>query len=214
MVSDGVHNEHPGAGVLPETVIVVEDDLLIAKSVSDIVTKLGVRVLGMAQNGEKAVQVASDAKPAAAIVDIRMPGIDGIETARRLWEEHRIPSILLTAYGAEEFVQRASGVPVFGYVLKPPTEENIRASLAVGWANAQKRKRADEEAADLRRTLEHRKLTEKAKWRLVDAGRMTEPEAHLALQRAARSTRRPLTEIAQRVIDAQDPLAALRVPVL
>lgn len=214
MVSDGVHSEHAGVGILPETVIVVEDDLLIAKSVSDIVTTLGVRVLGLAQNGERAVQIASDAKPAAAIVDIRMPGVDGIETARRLWDEHRIPAILLTAYGAEDFAQRASGVPVFGYVMKPPTQESIRASLAVGWANAQMRRRAEEEAADLRRTLEHRKLTERAKWRLVDAGRMTEPEAHLAIQRAARSTRRPLTEIAQRIIDAQDPLEALRVPAL
>jgi len=192
-------------------VLIAEDDLLIARSVRDLVTDLGVRVVGLAPNGEKALELAAAERPDAAIVDIRMPVLDGIDAAERLWNEHGIPSILLTAYGAEEFVRRAAKTPVFGYVLKPPTAENLRAALSVGWTNALKRLETDSAIADLRRTLDHRKLTERAKWRLVERGRLTEPEAHLALQRAARSSRRPLVEIAQAVLDSEDPLAAVRV---
>jgi len=169
-------------------------------------------VVGVAQNGERALQVVDETKPAAAIVDVRMPGIDGVETAKRLWNEHRIPSVMLTAYGAEEFVRRAADVPVFGYVLKPPSPENLRAALTVGWANAMQLLDGDAEIANLRRTLDHRKLTERAKWRLVERTGMSEPEAHLSLQRAARSTRRSLAEIAQHIIDSEDPMEALRVP--
>lgn len=197
---------------LPSSVMIVEDDLLVARSVRDMASGLGVQVLGMAQNGERALQMVVETQPEAAIVDIRMPGIDGIETATRLWRDHGVPAILLTAYGASDYVERAVGAPVFGYVLKPATAESLRAALGVGWANAQRQRETDGAVADLRRTLEHRKLTERAKWRLVDAGRMTEPDAHLALQRVARSTRRSLVEVAQSVIDAEDPLAALRLP--
>jgi response regulator NasT len=137
--------------------------------------------------------------------------MDGIEAAQRMWTELSIPSILLTAYGAEEFVRRAAGIPVFGYVLKPPTAENLRSAMCVGWANARARFAVDAAAADLRRTLEHRKLTEQAKWRLVEFAGMSEPDAHLALQRAARTARKPLVEIAEQVIAADDPIAIVRV---
>jgi response regulator NasT len=200
------------SGWLPESVLIAEDDLLIARSVRDLVAELGVRVVGMAQNGAKALELAAETKPQAALVDIRMPVMDGIEAAERLWSEMGIPSILLTAYGAEEFVRRAAGIPVFGYVLKPPTAENLRSALCVGWANARARMALQAAEADLRRTLEHRKLTERAKWRLVEVAGMSEPDAHLALQRAARSARKPLVEIAEQVIAAEDPVAAVRVP--
>ncbi len=197
---------------LPESVLIAEDDLLIARSVRDLVAGLGVKVVGMAQNGVKAIELATEMCPKAALVDIRMPEMDGIQAAERLWTDMGIPSILLTAYGAEEFVQRAANAPVFGYVLKPPTADNLRSAMCVGWANAQKRIESESAAADLRRTLEHRKLTERAKWRLVEVGGLSEPDAHLALQRAARSARRPLVEIAQQVITADDPAGVVRVP--
>ncbi len=197
---------------LPDSVLIAEDDLLIARSVRDLVVSLGVKVVGMAQNGVKALELATEMRPSAALVDIRMPEMDGIEAAERLWVDLGIPSILLTAYGAEEFVRRAANAPVFGYVLKPPTAENLRSAMCVGWANAQKRIESESAAADLRRTLEHRKMTERAKWRLVEIGGLSEPDAHLALQRAARTARKPLIDIAQQVIEADDPASVVRVP--
>jgi response regulator NasT len=209
------NDDNPDSGRsswLPASILIAEDDLLIARGVRDLVTDLGIRVVGLAQNGEKAIELALETRPDAALVDIRMPVMDGIEAAQRMWTEMSVPSVLLTAYGAEEFVHRAAGVPVFGYVIKPPTSENLRSALCVGWANARARIAVDAAAADLRRTLEHRKLTERAKWRLVEVAGMSEPDAHLALQRAARSARKPLVEIAEQVIAAEDPLAAVRVP--
>lgn len=195
---------------LPESVLIIEDDLLIAQSVRDLVSGMGVRVVGLAQSGEKGLEMARGHRPAAAIVDIRMPGPDGIETAKALWEEMRIPSVLLTAYGSDNFVQRAAATPVFGYLLKPPSAESVYAALSVGWANACRRMEDDHVVTDLRRTLDQRKVTEKAKWRLVEQSGITEPEAHLALQRAARSSRRTLAEVSQAVINAEDPLSVVR----
>lgn len=173
---------------------------------------LGIRVVGLASNGKKAIEIAEKTPPDAAVLDIRMPELDGIEVARVLWNTMAIPSVLLTAYGSDNYVDGAVQAQAFGYVLKPVTADGLRAALAVAWANSKRQIERDSALADLRRTLEHRKLTERAKWRLVELGAMREPDAHLMLQRAARTSRKSLAEIAQVVLDAEDPVAVLRTP--
>lgn len=195
---------------LPESVLVAEDDMLIARSVREMLESMGIRVVGLAPNGAQALEIAEKTTPDAAILDIRMPEVDGIEVAKTLWAAKRIPSVLLTAYGSDEYINGAVTAQAFGYVLKPVTPEGLRAALALAWANSRRQADRDTALADLRRTLDHRKLTERAKWRLVELGAMREPDAHLLLQRAARTSRRSLAEIAQVVLESDDPVAALR----
>lgn len=195
---------------LPESVLVAEDDMLIARSVRDMLESMNIRVVGLAPNGVKALEIAEKTPPDAAVLDIRMPELDGIEVAKTLWANKRIPSVLLTAYGSDHYINGAVTAHAFGYVLKPVTAEGLRAALAVAWANSRRQSERDAALTDLRRTLDHRKLTERAKWRLVELGQMREPDAHLMLQRAARTSRKSLVEIAQVVLESDDPIAVLR----
>lgn len=187
--------------------------MLIARSVREMLESMNIRVVGLAPNGVRALEIAEKTPPDAAVLDIRMPELDGIEVAKTLWTSRRIPSVLLTAYGSDEYISGAVSANAFGYVLKPVTSDGLRAALAVAWANSKRESDRDAALSDLRRTLDHRKLTERAKWRLVELGSMREPDAHLMLQRAARTSRKSLVEIAQVVLDSDDPIAVLRASI-
>ena len=110
---------------LPARVLVAEDEHLIAVDLASTLENLGVEVIGPVGNGAQAVELARQQKPNLAILDIRMPSMDGLEAAGVLFCQMGIPVVIVSAYSDEEYVQSAARIGVFGYLIKPVTTDGI-----------------------------------------------------------------------------------------
>src|SRR6266508_3888739 len=106
-------------------ILIAEDETIIRLDLRSILEGAGFDVCGEAHDGEEAVTLAARELPDLAILDVKMPRLDGIEAARRILEERPIPIVMLTAYGQEELVSRAVEAGVFGYLVKPFREQDL-----------------------------------------------------------------------------------------
>jgi len=187
--------------------MVADDENLVAIGISSALTALGYEVVGPIGDGQAAIDCARVEHPDLAILDIRMPIVDGLACAAQLWRELEIPAIIVSAYSSPNYVEQAQAAGVYGYLLKPVTTESLRAAVSIAWSRAVtvlwQAKRIDQ----LEQTLAVRRTVEMAKWRIIESCSMPEPEAHALLQKAARNQRRRLIDIAQEVLaDPSHPL--------
>src|SRR5438552_11648625 len=106
-------------------VLVAEDETIIRLDLKTLLERAGFEVCAEARDGEEAVELARTTEPEVAVLDVKMPRLDGIEAARRILEERPIPIVMLTAYGQEELVSRAVEAGVFGYLVKPFREQDL-----------------------------------------------------------------------------------------
>ena len=106
-------------------ILVAEDETIIRLDLKDLLERAGFEICAEARDGEEAVALARSELPDLAIMDVKMPRIDGIEAARRILDERPIPIVMLTAYGQEELVSRAVEAGVFGYLVKPFREQGL-----------------------------------------------------------------------------------------
>src|SRR5262245_32670936 len=106
-------------------ILIAEDETIIRLDLRDVLERAGHEVCAEAHDGEEAVALAHSEEPELAILDVKMPGLDGIEAARRILAERPIPIVMLTAYGQDELVARAVEAGVFGYLVKPFRETDL-----------------------------------------------------------------------------------------
>lgn len=182
--------------------LVAEDEHLLARGLANDLTELGFEVFGPASNGQKALDLARERRPDIALLDIRMPVMDGLTAAQTLYQEHNIPVVILSAYSDPPYLRAGKRVGVFGYLLKPATLDELRVTLAISWARYLDQERLAEEVTGLQTKLEERKIIEKAKGILMKQLGVSEDQAMRTLQKQARDSRRPMAELAQAVLDA------------
>src|SRR5881398_2827479 len=106
-------------------ILIAEDETIIRLDLRELLERAGHEVVAEARDGEEAVALASEHEPELAVLDVRMPRLDGIEAAKRILAERPIPIVMLTAYGQEELVSRAVEAGVFGYLVKPFRETDV-----------------------------------------------------------------------------------------
>src|SRR5947209_18173740 len=106
-------------------VLVAEDETIIRLDLRDLLERLGLEVCAEARDGEEAVRLARTEKPDVAILDVKMPKLDGIEAARQILDERPIPIVMLTAYGEKDLVARAAAAGAFAYLVKPFREQDL-----------------------------------------------------------------------------------------
>src|SRR5213078_5202984 len=106
-------------------ILVAEDETIIRLDLVEMLARAGLEVCAEARDGEEAVALAREHAPDVAILDVKMPKLDGIEAARRILDDRPIPIVMLTAYGQDELVQRAAEAGVFGYLVKPFREQDL-----------------------------------------------------------------------------------------
>ena len=111
-------------------ILIAEDETIIRLDLRDLLERAGFEVCAEARDGEEAVALARSEQPDLAIMDVKMPRLDGIEAARRILDERPIPIVMLTAYGQEELVSRAVEAGVFGYLVKPFREQDLLPAIA------------------------------------------------------------------------------------
>src|SRR5205814_2259923 len=123
-------------------ILVAEDETIIRLDLGEMLARAGLEVCAEARDGEEAVELARTHDPDVAIMDVKMPHLDGIEAARRILDEKPIPIVMLTAYGQDELVSRAVEAGVFGYLAKPFREQDPLPAIRTSRSRSRRRSRA------------------------------------------------------------------------
>jgi response regulator NasT len=186
-------------------VLIAEDETIIRLDLRGLLESAGHEVCAEARDGVEAVALAREHRPDVAILDVKMPRLDGIEAARRILDEQPIPIVMLTAYGQDELVSRAVEVGVFGYLVKPFRESDLLPAIATARARHEELSAVRAEAESLAEALAARKAIERAKGLLMAKESLTERQAFERLRKASQVSGRPLRVIADAVIATLDP---------
>jgi AmiR/NasT family two-component response regulator len=181
-------------------ILIAEDETIIRLDLRTMLEERGFDVVGEALDGAQAVELAREVEPDLAIMDVRMPQLDGIEAARTILAERPIPIVMLTAYGHEELVARAAEVGVFGYLVKPFREADLLPAIATAQARFAELRDVRDEVDSLADALAARKAIERAKGILMEKERLTEDAAFARLRKASQVSGRPMKVIADAVI--------------
>jgi response regulator NasT len=188
----------------PVRILVAEDEALIRMDLVEMLEEAGYLVVAQATNGEEATALATEHQPDLAILDVKMPVLDGISAAEKIISI--APVLMLTAFSQRELVDRARDAGVMAYVVKPFTIGDLIPAIEIAISRHTQMRSLAEEVADLHERLETRKVIDRAKGILMKALNLSEPEAFSWIQRAAMDRRLTMKEVAQAVIS---PEAAL-----
>jgi response regulator NasT len=181
-------------------ILIAEDETIIRLDLRDLLERSGFEVCAEAKDGEEAVELARTERPDLAILDVKMPRLDGIEAARRMLEERPLPIVMLTAYGQGELVARAVEAGVFGYLVKPFREQDLLPAIETARARHEELVALREEAESLSEALVARKAIERAKGLLMEKEGLTEDEAFARLRKASQLSGRPLKVVAEALV--------------
>jgi len=187
-------------------ILIADDESIRLLSLRAQLAALGHRVVAEASTGEEAVALAISTQPDLAILDIKMPLVDGIEAAERITQARPIPIILLTAYSEAQLVERAAQANIAAYLMKPVSEEDLLPALTLALIRFKQFQALRQEVVDLREALEARKVIEKAKGILMRRLDLTEEEAFRRLQRQSQEGNRKLAQVAEALVLADQML--------
>ena len=188
----------------PVRILVAEDEALIRMDLVEMLQEAGYEVIAQATNGEEAIALATEHKPDLAILDVKMPVLDGISAAEKIISI--APVLMLTAFSQKELIDRDRDAGVMAYVVKPFTIGDLVPAIEIAISRHTQMKSLADEVADLHERLETRKMIDRAKGILMKALNLSEPEAFSWIQRAAMDRRLTMKEVANAVIS---PEAAL-----
>ena len=180
-------------------ILVAEDEAIIRMDLIEMLQAAGYEVVAAVTNGQEAIDLAVEHKPDLAILDVKMPVLDGITAAAKIIEI--APVLMLTAFSQRELVERARDAGVMAYVVKPFTIGDLIPAIEIAISRHQQMKSLASEVADLHDRLETRKIIDKAKGILMSALNLSEPQAFSWIQKAAMDRRLTMKEVALAVID-------------
>ncbi len=184
----------------PFNVVIAEDEALIRLDLREMLEEEGYVVAGEAGDGETAVKLAEELRPDLVIMDVKMPGLDGISAAERITVNQLAPVIILTAFSQRDLVQRASEAGAMAYLIKPFTKADLVPAIEVAVSRFAEIAALNAEAASLRERLEVRKLLDRAKGVLQDSQGMTEAQAFRWIQKTSMDRRLTMRAVAEEVL--------------
>ncbi|MCE5314412.1 MAG: response regulator [Armatimonadota bacterium] len=185
-------------------VLVVEDEAVVAVGVRSMIQDAGHEVVAVTRSGEEAVEIAEQTHPDVAVVDIKLPGIDGIDTTRRLVASGVAAIIILTAYADNKLIEGAASAGAFTYLLKPADGDTVRANIEIAVARAAEFGVMKKEAEDTRVALETRKHAERAKHILMERLSFGEETAFAHIRNKCRNQNKTMRQVAEEIIRADE----------
>jgi len=188
-------------------VVVCDDEPITRMDLREMLQEAGYTVVGDVGDGVSAIQLCKSLRPDVLVLDIKMPGMDGISVAKALAGEEGVYSpavVLVTAYHQRDLAEDAASALVDAYLLKPIAEEQLVATLEVALARRQGMRKMQERIEDLGRKLRGRKLIDKARGILMARKNWNEEQAYAALRSASMNLRLPLESVAEIVIAGRD----------
>ena len=182
-------------------ILVAEDETLIRLDLVEMLTEAGYEVVAQAENGAVAVDLARLHKPDLAILDVKMPEMDGITAAEQIIT--LAPVLMLTAFSQRDLVERARDAGVMAYVVKPFSISDLVPAIEIAISRHTHMKSLESEVADLYERLETRKIIDRAKGILMKAMNLSEPESFAWIQKTAMDRRISMKQVAQAVISPE-----------
>ena len=186
-------------------ILVAEDETIIRLDLRAMLERAGFDVCAEARDGDEAVTLARTMEPDLALLDVKMPKLDGIEAARQILDERPIPIVMVTAYGEQELVSRAVEAGVFGYLVKPFRETDLLPAIETARARHAELVELRKEADSLADALAARKAIERAKGLLMERDGLSEQDAYARLRKASQVSGRPLRVVAEALIATLAP---------
>jgi len=180
-------------------ILVAEDESLIRLGLRRILEESNYHVVAV-PDGRTAVKLARQTGPDLAILDIKMPGLDGLEVARQIYARRPLPIVLLTAYGDRELIEQATDLPIMAYLMKPVNEQELLATLQVVMARFEEQQQVIQHAVELEEQLATRKLVDRAKGVLMQRESISEEDAYRLIQSQARQERRSMRQVAEAIL--------------
>ena len=185
-------------------IVIADDESIIRMDLKALLEEMGFSVVGEAADGQKALELTRSLKPDVAILDIKMPVMDGLDAAKIISEEKIAPVVLLTAYSQKDLVERAKEAGVFAYLVKPFRESDLMPAIEIAIARYLELQEKESTMGDLEQKLETRKLVDRAKGILQDKYKMSEADAFRRIQQQSMNQRRSMKEIAEAIVIANE----------
>ena len=186
------------------TILVVDDEAILRLDLSEMLAERGHDVVGEADNGADAVRLARELHPDLVLMDVKMPGMSGLEAAKLIGGEQLAPVLLLTAYSQRDVVEQAADSGVMAYLVKPIREEELTPALEVAMTRWESYRSLARELDKAKDDLETRKLLDRAKGVLMDQHGFSERDAFEAMQKLSMDRRLSLKAVAQAVLAAAE----------
>jgi response regulator NasT len=188
---------------VPTRVLIAEDEAIIRLDLREILEEEGYEVVGETGRGDEAVDLARSLRPDIAILDIKMPGLDGLEAAKAINNSRLCGVLVLTAFSQRDFIEQARDAGALAYLVKPFQKSDLVPAIELAIARFREMTALADEVRGLEEQLEARKVVDRAKGILMDRHDMTEQEAFSFIQKRAMGERTKMKVIAQRVIDGE-----------
>jgi two-component system, response regulator PdtaR len=187
-------------------VVIAEDEAIIRLDLKEILTTAGYDVVGESGRGDEAVQMVAEHEPDLVILDIKMPGLDGLQAAREITSRHQVAVMLLTAFSQRDLIEEARDAGVSAYLVKPfqarellPAVADVLSRARQEWAIAAEESNEPGVAAEDK--IATRRLVDQAKAALMDGSDMSENDAFSFIQQTAMQNRARMRDVAQQIVD-------------
>ena len=181
-------------------VIVAEDEAIIRMDLIEMLREAGYNVIGEAANGREAISLARHLKPDLAILDVKMPEIDGISAAELIVSEKLAAVLMLTAFSQRELVERARDAGAMAYLVKPFSISDLTPAIEMALGRYAQIQALEAEVGELGERLEARKMVDRAKGVLMANLGISEPEAFKWIQKAAMDQRSSMSAVSEGVL--------------
>jgi two-component system, response regulator PdtaR len=182
-------------------VVIAEDEAIIRLDLRETLEEEGYEVVGETGRGDQAVELVRSLKPDLVILDIKMPGMDGLEAAKAISAERICGVLMLTAFSQREVIEQARDAGALAYLLKPFQKSDLIPAIEVAIGRFRELQSLTGEVDALGEQLEARKVIDRAKGLLMDECGLKENEAFTFIQKTAMSERSRMREVAERILD-------------
>jgi response regulator NasT len=186
---------------VPTRVVIAEDEAIIRLDLKETLEEEGYEVVAETGRGDEAVELVREHRPDVAILDIKMPGLDGLSAAREIAGERWSAVLILTAFSQRDLIERARDAGALAYLVKPFQKSDLFPAIEVALGRFRELKALHEQATSLEEQLETRKTVDRAKGQLMDGRGLSEADAFAFIQKTAMRERATMRDIAQRVLD-------------
>ena len=187
----------------PTRVVIAEDEAIIRLDLKELLQEEGYDVVGETGRGDEAIELVRDLRPDLVILDIKMPGLDGLSAARHVASERLAAVLMVTAFSQRELVEQARDAGALAYLVKPFQKSDLIPAIEVALGRYAELIALERDVEDLQSRLEARKTIDRAKGRLMDDHSLAEQDAWRFLQKQAMANRVKIDEIARQVVDGE-----------
>lgn len=182
------------------TIVIADDEALARMDLKEMLEEAGHKVVGQASDGVEAWELVKQKSPDLAILDIKMPKMDGLQAAKLVAHDNLAPVLLLTAFGDEEIIEKAKNSLVFGYVIKPVEEKVLFPAIEIAVSQYRKKREIIERIKNMEKEMEERQIVNRAKALLMKFYKVTEDEAHKKIQKVSMKRGKTVSEVSAMLV--------------